>query len=44
MFRTQLSDDSDTRDPRAYSEFSITVYIAERELVCFVYLCCHPLR
>ena len=27
---------------RAYLEFSITIYIGERELTCFAYLCHHP--
>ena len=38
----QPSGDSGTRAPRAEPESSITLYIGERELVCFVYLRHHP--
>jgi len=34
----------DPRAPLAYPEFSITIYIVERVLGCFVHLCHHPLH
>ena len=37
----QPSVDSGTRAPRAQPWSSITIYIGERELACFVYLCHH---
>ena len=36
------SGDSGTQAPRTQPESSITIYISERELACYVYLCHHP--
>jgi len=38
------SGDSGTRTPRAQPNSSITRYLVERELACFVYLCHHLLH
>ena len=38
----QPSGDSGTRAPRAQPDSSSTIYIGERQLTCFVYLCQHP--
>ena len=36
------SGESGTRAPRVQPEYSITIYIWEGELACFVYMCHHP--